>query len=302
MNHSDPWTDDDPWLKALRSSQRECESTSKVSKSFKRRLRRRRLKVSQPPDLPVEKFHAQQVDLFHQRLFNLETMMADIHYVILGQFHQVAQASQGTVSTEMPGTPADVLAAQCNAAHTIQRAWRTEKVQMDSKMKHAKAMPAKKSEDVGQRPAQSGAERSGLRRCKALELRCTRPNGELDPCMALELIMGKSAVPAVKGDFKPPKTSTSLAPDQPHQQHAVKSATEPDNSVAEQFMQCWQALGTCNDADKILQMLQSVQQWRRGDPGRLDKVSRPCQWWKLLLNGFHDDLACDRAIETALKF
>lgn len=36
----------------------------------------------------------------------------------------------------------------------------------------------------------------------------------------------------------------------------------------EAFLKCWEALGTNNDADRIKVMLNALQQWRQGIPGR----------------------------------
>lgn len=71
----------------------------------------------------------------------------------------------------------------------------------------------------------------------------------------------------------------------------------------EAFLKCWEALGTNNDADRIKVMLNALQQWRQGIPGRSRApMKRLQEWWQLLLRCWHEETDCDRAITDSLKY
>jgi len=120
-----------------------------------------------------------------------------------------------------------------------------------------------------------------LARTRLYEL-CTLADGTLDPCRALELVMGRPTSSGYKGYVK----------------QAEESKEQRQRSNEEAFLECWHVLGQDrNDADRIKAMLKSIWAWRHSAPA----TSSAQQWWQILFRRFKNEADCDKAVSDALE-
>jgi len=130
-----------------------------------------------------------------------------------------------------------------------------------------------------------------LRRCTALELRCKLPHGELDPCLALELVMGKAPTSTVIAHVP----VVSQPPEKPCvvMQSDSNDVLEDREAAWNKFIQC---LGSCSE-----EKLTVLREWRQGKLPK-SQSAKAAQMWNKILAGFGSEVAAETALDVALSF